>query len=314
MDLLSDILRTMQLSGTLYFRTSFTAPWGVDVPPFQNVSRFHYAHRGRCFVHVGDETTPVLLNQGDLIIVTRGAGHRISDPVDAAAESVDRVVEASGFTGEGTLVYGGETSGHETQLVCGHFTFDPEARHILLDSLPDHIWLRDYGKSTPDWLNDTLKIIGGEAGTETMGSDLIALKLSEIIYTQAIRAFMSNEGRARKGLAGFTDPHISRVLQTIHTSPKHPWTVAELAQITGLSRTAFSTRFHELLTQTPLAYMTAWRMQLARRLLIDSRLAIIEIAERSGYRSEAAFGRVFKRYFDTPPASYRRNAITRPAV
>lgn len=60
--------------------------------------------------------------------------------------------------------------------------------------------------------------------------------------------------------------------------------------------------------------MIAWRMQLARRLLIDSRLAIIEIAERSGYRLEAAFGRVFKRYFDTPPASYRRNAITRPAV
>ena len=56
--------------------------------------------------------------------------------------------------------------------------------------------------------------------------------------------------------------------------------------------------------------MTAWRMQLARRLLIDSRLAIIEIAERSGDRSEAAFGRVYKRYFDTPPASYQRNAVT----
>ncbi|MEC7575673.1 MAG: helix-turn-helix transcriptional regulator, partial [Pseudomonadota bacterium] len=94
----------------------------------------------------------------------------------------------------------------------------------------------------------------------------------------------------------------------------HSWTVTELAQIAGLSQTTFSTRFDELLTQTPLAYMTAWRMQLARRLLIDSRLAIIEIAKRSGYRSEAAFGRVFKRYFNRPPASYRRNAITRPAV
>ncbi|MEC8773505.1 MAG: AraC family transcriptional regulator [Pseudomonadota bacterium] len=195
----------------------------------------------------------------------------------------------------------GETSGHETQLVCGHFTFDPKARLILLDSLPD-------------WLNNTLKIIGGKAGTETMGSGLIALKLSEIIYMQAIRAFMSNEGRVRKRLAGFTDPHISRILQNIHTSPEHPWTVTEPAQIAGLSRTTFSTRFDELLTHTPLAYMTAWRMQLARRLLIDSRLAIIEIAERSGYRSETTFGRVFKRYFDRPSASYRRNAITRPAV
>ena len=97
----------------------------------------------------------------------RGAGHRISDPADATAKSVDHVVEAAGFTGEGTLLYGGETSGHETQLVCEHFIFDPKARHILLDSLPDHICLRDYGKSTPDWLNDTLKIIGGKAGTES---------------------------------------------------------------------------------------------------------------------------------------------------
>ena len=145
-----------------------------------------------------------------------------------------------------------------------------------------------------------------------MGSGLIALKLSEIIYMQAIRAFMSNESRVRKRLAGFTDPHISRILQNIHTS-QASWTVTEPAQIAGLSRTTFSTRFDELLTHTPLAYMTAWRMQLARRLLIDSRLAIIEIAER-GYRSETTFGRVFKRYFDRPPASYRRNAITRPAV
>ena len=118
-----------------------------------------------------------------------------------------------------------------------------------------------------------------------MSSGLIALKLSEINYMRAIRAFMSNEGRARKGLAGFSDPHISRILQNIHTSPEHPWTVMELAQIAGLSRTTFSTRFDELLTQTPLAYMTAWRMQLARRPLIDSRLAINEIAKRSGYRT-----------------------------
>ena len=104
----------------------------------------------------------------------RGAGHRISDPADAAAKSVDHVVEAAGFTGEGTHVCGGETSGHVTQLVCEHFTFDPKARLILLDSLPDHICLHYFGKSAPDWLNNTLKITGGKAGTETMGSGLIA--------------------------------------------------------------------------------------------------------------------------------------------
>ena len=279
----------------------------MRVPAFENVSRFHYVHRGRCFVRIEEQPEPVLLNQGDLIIITRGAGHILSDPMEVAAESVDRVVEASGFSGRGALVYGGESPGHETQLVCGHFAFDAGARHVLLDSLPPFIRIEEYGKSAPDWLNDTLKIIGGEAGNETMGSDLIALKLSEIIFTQAIRAYLMTEGQERKGLAGFADARISRALQTIHAAPDRPWTVADLARVAGLSRTAFSNRFHKLLDHTPLGYLTDWRMQLARRLLIDSDLPIIDVAERSGYQAEAAFGRVFKKHFETPPASFRRS-------
>ncbi|NKB57931.1 MAG: helix-turn-helix domain-containing protein [Alphaproteobacteria bacterium] len=306
MDLLSDILNLMQLSGTLYFRTSFTAPWGIQVPQFENVSRFHYVHRGRCFAHVKGQKETVALEQGDLIIITRGAQHTLSDPVDADAQTVDRVVEISGFSGRGALIYGEAGAGHETQLICGHFAFDPGARHILLDALPAYLLIKDYGKSTPDWLDDTLKIIGGEAGNDGLGSDLIALKLSEIIFTQAIRKYLSTDGRTRAGLAGFSDSQICRALEAIHSEPSKSWTVEDLARVAGLSRTSFSNRFSELLDHTPLNYLTAWRMQIARRLLIDSELPIIEVAEQSGYRSEAAFGRVFKRHFEIPPASYRR--------
>lgn len=306
MDLLSDILNMMQLSGTLYFRTSFTAPWGLQVPSFENVSRFHYVHRGRCFAHVSGEEEPVLLEQGDLVIVTRGAEHTLSDPVDADVRTVDQVVEASGFSGRGALVYGEAGAGYETQLICGHFAFDIGARHILLDSLPPYLLIKDYGKSTPDWLDDTLKIIGGEAGNDRLGGDLIALKLSEIIFTQAVRKYLMTDGRMQPGLAGFSDPRICRALEAIHSAPSKSWTVEELARVAGLSRTSFSNRFSELLDHTPLNYLTAWRMQLARHLLVDSELPIIEVAEQSGYRSEAAFGRVFKRHFDVPPASYRK--------
>ncbi len=306
MDLLSDILNLMQLSGTLYFRTSFTAPWGLQVPRYENVSRFHYVHRGRCFARVKDHEAPVVLEQGDLIIITRGALHILSDPAEAEAQSVDKVVEISGFTGRGALIYGEAGTGHETQLICGHFAFDPGAKHILLDALPAYLLIKDYGKSTPDWLDDTLKIIGGEAGNDGLGSDLIALKLSEIIFTQAIRKYLSTDGRTRVGLAGFSDPRICRALEAIHAEPSKPWTVEDLARVAGLSRTSFSNRFSELLAHTPLNYLTAWRMQIARRLLIDSKLPIIDVAEQSGYGSEAAFGRVFKRHFEIPPASYRR--------
>ncbi len=307
MDLLSDILSVMRLSGTLYFRTAFTAPWGIEVPSFEHVSRFHYVHRGRCFAHVGDERETVLLEQGDLIIITRGACHILSDPVDVVPKTVDQVVEESGFTGRGALVCGGESTGHETQLICGHFAFDAGANHFLFDALPPYVHVRDFGKVSPGWLDETLKIIGDEVGREHLGSDLIALKLSEIIFAQAIRAYVLGEGRERLGLAALADAHIRRALEAIHTDPAKAWSVDSLARVAGLSRTAFSNRFSALIASTPLSYLTTWRMQLARHLLLDTDLPIIEVASRSGYQSEASFGRVFKRHFESAPAGFRRN-------
>lgn len=313
MDLLSDVLRLMKLSGTLYFRTSFSSPWGVEVPSFENVSRFHYVHHGRCFAHVDREDAPVPLDQGDLIIITRGAKHTLSDPQDVTAKTVDQVVEESGFTGRGALVFGDAETGHETRLICGHFAFDQDASHLLLDSLPNYILIKNYGQVSPGWLDGTLKIIGAEAGGDQLGGDLIALKLSEIIYTQSIRYYLQGDGRNRRGLAGFADRHIRQALEAIHAEPAKSWTVDGLARVTGLSRTAFSNRFNDLTTYTPMSYLTSWRMQIARQLLVETDLPIIEVAASSGYQSEASFGRVFKRRFDIPPAAYRRTRA-QPAV
>ncbi|MBK19029.1 MAG: AraC family transcriptional regulator [Rhodospirillaceae bacterium] len=309
MDLLSDILGLMKLSGTLYFRTSFTAPWGVEVPSFENIARFHYVHRGRCYARVAGEDDARLLEQGDLIIIPHGATHILSDPVDVDAPTVDQVVEQSGFTGQGALVVGEPGSGHESQLICGHFAFETEASHILVDALPRFIHIKEYGQVSPGWLDDTLKVIGAEAGGDQLGSDLIALKLSEIIFTQAVRHYLAHEGSSQKGLAGFADPNIRQALEAIHQEPAAPWTVETLAQKAGMSRTSFANRFSDLTTYTPLNYLTSWRMQIARKLLADSDLPIIEVATQAGYQSEASFGRTFKRHIGQPPASYRRSKM-----
>jgi len=308
MDLLSDILSRLRLAGTLYFRTSFTSPWSVRVPPFRNVARFHYAHSGRCFVRVGDAPEPVLLDQGDLIIITRGATHTLfCDPItEGAALTVDQVVEKSGFTGRGTLVYGEPGTNFETQLVCGHFSFDENARHPLIEALPPHLLIKDYGETAGPWMENTLRVIGAEAGRERMGSDLIALKMSEIIFAQALRTYLIDEGADKPVLAGFSDPAIAAALGAIHEAPGRAWTLNDLARIAGMSRTAFAGRFGQLLGMTPMTYITDWRMQIARQMLADTGTPIIDIAEETGYQSEAAFGRVFKKHFGTPPATYRR--------
>ncbi len=306
MDLLSDILANLKMVGTLYFRTEFSSPWGVEVPAYSNVARFHFVHRGRCFAQVAGVDEPVLLEQGDLIIITHGAEHILSDPLRVNALTVDQVIEQSGFTGHGALVHGAHHGGHETQLVCGHFAFDEDASHPLIDALPPLVHINDTSEAAGTWLDSTLRIIGSEAGRGGMGGDLIALKLSEIIFTQAIRSFLNAEGRDLRPFAAFADPSISRALQALHSDPARNWSLEAMASVAGMSRTVFSGRFSELMAMTPLAYLTEWRMQVARRLLLETDAPMIDVAEQSGYGSEASFGRVFKKRFNVPPAGYRK--------
>ncbi len=307
--MLSDILSHLQVEGTLYFRTSFTSPWSVRVPSYENVARFHFAHKGACFVRVLSTSDSVLLEQGDLVIIPRGAGHTLfCDPeTEGQAIHLDKVVEESGFTGHGALVYGDLGSNQETQLVCGHFAFDDNASHPLLESLPDYIHIKNYGEVAGSWMESTLKLIGTEAGREGIGGDFIAIRMSEIILAQALRTFFASEGADKPVFAAFMDPHIAPVLTAIHSDPSKPLALQTLAEIACLSRTAFVARFTACMSMTPLKYVTFWRMQIAKQLLAKSGMPILDVAERVGYQSEAAFGRVFKKHHAISPAAYRRS-------
>ncbi len=310
MDILSDILSCLQLQGTLYFRTSFTAPWGIRVPAYSNVSRFHFAHKGRCLLRVGSHPDPILLEQGDLIIITRGAEHSLfCDPkTEPEVLELDTVLERSGFDGTGALVIGELGTNHETQLVCGHFAFASDLTHPLIEALPAFIHIKNYGESSGQWMESTLRIIGAEAGRAELGGDVIALKLSEIIFAQALRDYLRNNTEQQPILAGFNDPKIARVLQAVHQAPATPWTVDDLAKVAGLSRTSFAALFGKLMDMTPMAYVTLWRMQIAARLLRTTEEPIIQVAEQVGYSSEASFGRVFKKYQNVGPGTFRRAA------
>jgi len=308
MDLLSNILSHLRLKGTLYFRTSFTSPWGVRVPAYADVARFHFAHKGRCFVRIEKHADPILLAQGDLVIIMRGAAHTLycDHETEEQALPLDRVVEESGFDGHGTLVYGEVGTDQETQLICGHFAFDPSASHPVIDALPASIHIRSYGDAAGNWMENTLKVIGSEAGRSELGSNLIAQKLSEIIFAQALRSYLNSHGTQEPVLAGLSDTNLSRALLAIHRDPAHGWSLEELARIAGMSRTTFITKFSTSVAMTPLSYITFWRMQVARRMLAETASPVIDVAVGVGYQSEAAFGRVFRKQFDIAPATFRR--------
>lgn len=309
LDLLSDILTRLSFRGTLYFRTSFTEPWGVQVPALSNVARFHYVHRGECIVRVKGDERETRLSQGDLVLIPHGRAHTLTCRHSGSEEALalDDVIERSGWRGYGTLVYGGPEPALETQLICGHFSITPGSRHILFDRLPAQIVIPEYGIEAGGWLEATLRVIGAEAGGARLGGDLVALKMSEALFAQALRSYIEAHKDEEHTLSGFADPHLTRALAAFHGAPAEAWTVASLAREAGMSRTAFAQVFTRKLGVTPMQYVTSWRMQIAREALSTRNISVAEVAELAGYASESAFTRAFRKEVGVPPAAFRQS-------
>ncbi len=311
-DLLSDVLTRLSMQGTLYFRTEFTPPFGVRVPNYVNVARFHYVFKGTCSLTVAGLEKPVLLEEGDLAIIPHGASHSIlsQDLTDESAVPLETVLEQSGYDGRSVLVYGGaEADGtsmaQETRIICGHFSFAPGGRHLILERLPAYLQIRRYGESAGPWLSETLRLIGAEAEHGLPGSEMIALRLAETVFAHAIRHHLREAEASQGSLAGFADRQVSRALTAIHEKPERQWTVADLAREAGMSRSGFAEKFVALIDVTPMEYLKRWRMQVARDAIATRGFSVSEAAEAVGYSSEAAFSRAFKNETGRTPSSFR---------
>ena len=304
MDVLSDILNVVKLQGSLYFRTEFSPPFGVRVPPFANVARFHLAARGQCWVAIAGTPEPVFLSAGDLIVIPHGAEHTLSDDPETQIEALDQVVEAAAFTGTGALVYGGADGGSPASLVCGHFAFDPHAGRLLLDALPSYIHVKGFQATGDGWIDQAMKFIAHEAHARRSGADGIINRLSEILFIQTLR---HHAEQTQTGLlAGLRDPQIGRALSAIHGDPAKTWTVEGLAREAAMSRTVFSERMRASIGLSPMQYLTQWRMELACRLLADGHSNLAGVAPRVGYQSVGAFIRAFKKQYGVGPGRYQK--------
>ena len=303
MDVLSDILDAFQLTGTLYFRGEFSAPFGVRVPAYGNAARFHICLKGSCVIDVEGAETSVKLDGGDLLVVPHGSAHTISDRPSRGTASLDDVLRAAAFTGDAPLVYGG--GGELTMLVCGHFAFEKGTLHPLLDALPAVLHFPARACSDYRWLDDAMRFLGDEARVDRPGARAVAARMSEILFIQVLRAWVEREGDTAGPVAAIRDPHLGRALREIHEKPAEGWTVATLAKSAGMSRTSFSEQFSRLLGVTPIQYLTQWRIEKAKAALRSASTPLAEVAASIGYQSEAAFNRAFRRYVGVGPGRYR---------
>jgi transcriptional regulator GlxA family with amidase domain len=165
------------------------------------------------------------------------------------------------------------------------------------------------------WIENSIRFSVGAAGGSNAGSDLVVAKLSEVLFVETLRRYVSSLPPGQTGwLAGVRDPAVGQALALMHKDPAHAWTVEDLARQVGLSRSRLTDRFRHFLGESPMAYLAQWRLELGAESLRSTQDSVAEIALAVGYGSEAAFNRAFKREFDCPPAQFRRSRKAREAV
>jgi AraC-like DNA-binding protein len=301
------------MSGAFYCRSEFTEPWGLTLPPLPGYLWFHVVTSGS-FQLRDDHGELTELRGGDLALVTHGAGHVLhSDPQAPAPGILDLHREEISDRYE-VLRHG--AGGRLTRMMCGAVRFDHPAARNLVDLLPDLIHIEAGNGPDTVSMQGTLSLIAAETQHPRPGGEAVITRLADVLVIQAIRAWIETDPRAQTGwLGALRDRQIGRALALIHRDPARAWTVASLADELAMSRSAFAARFTEHVGEPVMQYVTRWRMLMATNGLKDEQATVAELANRLGYRSEAAFARAFKRVTGVAPGSVKREAtLTDPVA
>jgi AraC-like DNA-binding protein len=315
MDALSELLRAVKLSGALFFDAHCAAPWCIRSPssrtlgryvaqPSSHVIEFHLVAEGRGYVRVGTETTPFAA--GDIVMIPHGYVHHMGNGL--AGKVIDGEDDMPALL-RGEIQrsrVGG--NGEETRLICGYLACEAGLIQPVLAGLPHvvrvHIRTDAYGELLENMIRHAVQQVSSSAP----GSMAIVARLAEVLFSETLRRYLLQLPPERTGwLAGAADPAIGHALAALHQRPAHPWTLDELAESAGLSRSTLTERFARYIGQGPMTYLADWRLELAAESLRTTSRGVLQIAGEVGYDSEAAFNRAFKRRFELPPARYRKN-------
>jgi len=316
MDALSELLRAVKLSGALFYNSSCQAPWCLKAPqsswflPYiraqaTHVIEFHHITEGTAYVRVGSETTP--LAAGDIVMMPHGDPHEMGAGVGGKPINGEEALPAL-WTGRIKFsIFGG--GGDTTGLVCGYLACDGALLKPVLAGLPRVVRVNIRTDPSGHWLDNLLRHAVAQAAASAPGSDVIIAHLAEVLFTEVLRRYLLTLPEGRTGwLAGAGDPAVGRALAALHRDPAFAWTLDLLAQEASISRSALTEKFTRFIGQAPMAYLTDWRLELGAEALRSTSRSVQRVALDSGYESEAAFNRAFKRRFSVPPARYRREA------
>ena len=302
--LFADLLQSVRLRSSVYFRPELRAPWGFRVA--DHGTAFHIVADGECWVQVtGAEE--VELVAGDFVVIPRGDAHIMRDSAGSTIVDFFELAANSAPDSKGVFRAGGR--GTITKLVCGGMQFDNGATDPLLAVLPPLIHVKGEGGKGSPWLQATVSQVLEELDSSGAGTQAVVTRLADILFIKAVRSyFEQNIDTAQYGwLAAIRDPHIGPALAQLHARPQEAWTVASVARKVALSRSLFAEKFAELVGEPPLRYLKRLRLNAAATRLRSTDDKLTTIAADAGYESAAAFTKAFKRALGKTPGEYRRN-------
>lgn len=309
-DVLSALLSSIRLSGSLQFCFMPTGDWQTDAAPSlaalsaraSGTMPFHIVVAGRCWLKVEGQATD--LEAGDVLVFPFGTGHQLGAGSEGMLVLPTRDLPEKPWREIPVLRYGAEAEA--VRLLCGYLQWDGLSFGPLRQALPKLIHVRTRAANDGDWLRATIRQMTDEVDRPRAGGVSMLPRLTEIIFIEILRHQIMMAAPDTTGfLAALADPALSRCLSVIHDDPKRDWSLEQLAAASGLSRSALADRFQAILSTSPIRYIRDWRLTLASMALATSTQPITAIAYDTGYATEAAFNRAFSRAFGSPPAAWR---------
>ena len=313
-DTLSDVLKTVRMTGAAFFAVSAKSPWVAEqltrevVLPMilrgaEHMISYHVVTEGTCYASLIDGDS-YEVKAGQVVVFTRGDAHVMSSEPGMRAEPVPRDLLPPGTPMPFRASFG--TDGRPSaRLVCGFLACDAHPFNPLIENLP-RVMIGDADSSgAAPWIRGLARHTWDEVNAGVPGSETMLGKISELMFIEVVRQYIERMPEGQEGwLAGLRDPLVGKALSLLHAEPARDWDVGTLARSAGASRSEFAERFACFVGIPPMQYLAKWRMQLASGLLANNS-NVASVAAEVGYGSEASFSRAFKKMVGVPPSVWR---------
>lgn len=289
-DPVSDLLRRLGFSASVFFRSEYCGRWAVDTSGSRQIP-FHLVTHGEGWLHSANGI-PQRLLAGQLALFPNDTSHYLASSDRPPAPDI--VNQPPPDVIEGPV----------TRLICGYFAFTANAEPLLA-SLPSTM-IVDLGKAESASTRELVQLWMREAAEDWLGNDLAVDRFAELVFIHMLRGEIAS-GHLGGMMGALTDDRLGPVLTEIHANPGNDHSLVSMADKARMSESAFAQRFKKATGINPGAYVRSWRMHQAAQMLTETQRTMLDIAQACGYDSEVAFRKAFSATMGTAPGKYRRN-------